>query len=339
VSGNATPSRYREGNIKKKPFGKHVIKDFIRAFSCAYSMSLNLGKVLGIDTEAELLQSVVGFSSGVSTMGDTCGSVNGGVLVLGRRYNDNVLEDVPFYHLCAAYFERLENLTGTPNCGIVHGGRHLASNFRRAILTGKPLTCMSIMNHAATVLTDLSEEVENNTLAVPETDNDPVNIMARHFNAAGFHCCRSVLDEVAQKTGRNMDTVRLASRGFAGGIGFNGTLCGAIAGGVLALGQADRVDLNRSGYLGSAGIIAKGLIVSDRIFDDRKRFPAAELFGRCRRTYQNVESQWGCAHCRDILALDISTSEGARQYIADNRMNTCRDIVQNVAASVVDELA
>jgi hypothetical protein len=198
---------------------------------------------------------------------------------------------------------------------------------------------MSIMSHAAAVLTGLSEEVENNTLAVPDPDNDPVDILTCHFNAAGSHCCRSVLDEVAQKTGLGMDTVRLSARGFAGGIGFNGTLCGAIAGGVLALGLADGVDLNRSGYLGSAGIIAKGLIVSDRIFEDKKTFPAAQLFGRCRRMYQNVEAQWGGAHCRDILKLDIRTPEGGRQYVSDNRMDTCRDIVRDVVESVINELA
>jgi hypothetical protein len=198
---------------------------------------------------------------------------------------------------------------------------------------------MAIMNHAATVLTGLSEEVQNNTLAVPEPGNDHVAIMARHFNAAGFHCCRTVLDEVAQKTGLPLDKVRPAARGFAGGIGFNGTLCGAVAGGVLALGLADRVDLNRSGFLDTAGIIAKGLIVSDRIFEDRKAFPAAQLFGRCRRMYQKVEARWGGTHCRGIVGLDVKTAEGARQYVADNRMDTCRDVVQNVVTCVVDELA
>ncbi len=302
-------------------------------------MALNLGRVLDTETEPELLQAVVGFSSGVSTMGDTCGSVNGGVLVLGRRYSDDVLEDTAFYHLCATYFERLERLTGTPDCGIVHGGRHLAANFRRAILTAKPLTCMTIMNHAAAVLTDLSEDVGNNCLDIPEPDNDYVDIMARHFHSAGFHCCRSVLDEVADKTGLPLGTVRRAARGFAGGIGFNGTLCGAVAGGVLALGLAGRVGLDRSGYLDTAGIIAKGLLVSDRIFDDKKRFPAAELFGQCRRMYQLVASRCGGAHCRDILGLDVDTGEGARDYVAANRLDDCRQIVRMVATTVADELA
>ena len=84
-----------------------------------------------------LLRSVVGFSSGISTMGDTCGVANGGVAVLGKKYAG--LPSERFYLLCAEYFRRLEAKVGTPNCGIVHGGKHLARNFRRAILTGKTI--------------------------------------------------------------------------------------------------------------------------------------------------------------------------------------------------------
>lgn len=62
--------------------GKKVISDFIKAFSCSYSTTKNLGRVLGVDEDDLLLRSVVGFSSGLATMGDTCGAVNGSVVVL-----------------------------------------------------------------------------------------------------------------------------------------------------------------------------------------------------------------------------------------------------------------
>ena len=64
---------------------KKVVVDFIKAFSCAYSVTKNLSLELGAEIDPVLLRSVVGFSSGISTMGDTCGVANGGVAVLGSR--------------------------------------------------------------------------------------------------------------------------------------------------------------------------------------------------------------------------------------------------------------
>ena len=126
---------------------KKVVVDFIKAFSCAYSVTKNLGLELEVETDPLLLRSVVGFSSGISTMGDTCGVANGGVAVLGKKYSN--LPSDRLYLLCSEYFRRLENRVGTPNCGIVHGGKHLARNFRRAILTAKTMKCVEVLAHGA----------------------------------------------------------------------------------------------------------------------------------------------------------------------------------------------
>ena len=132
---------------------RKVVVDFIKAFSCAYSVTKNLSGQLGVEIDPMLLRSVVGFSSGISTMGDTCGVVNGGVTVLGKKYSD--LPSDRLYLLCAEYFRRLEGRVGTPNCGIVHGGKHLARNFRRAILTGKTIKCVEVLAQGAQVLQEL----------------------------------------------------------------------------------------------------------------------------------------------------------------------------------------
>ena len=134
---------------------KKVVVDFIKAFSCAYSVTKNLGLELEVETDPLLLRSVVGFSSGISTMGDTCGVANGGVAVLGKKYSD--LPSDRLYLLCAEYFRRLESRVGTPNCGVVHGGKHLARNFRRAILTGKTIKCVEVLAHCAQVLKDFDD--------------------------------------------------------------------------------------------------------------------------------------------------------------------------------------
>ena len=106
---------------------KKVVVDFIKAFSCAYSVTKNLGLELEVETDPLLLRSVVGFSSGISTMGDTCGVANGGVTVLGKKYPD--LPADRLYLLCAEYFRRLERRVGSrmgvgkARAAVVHHGR------------------------------------------------------------------------------------------------------------------------------------------------------------------------------------------------------------------------
>ena len=63
-----------------------VVADFKKAFSCSYSVTRNLGEALGLEADDLLLRAVVGFGAGVSTMGDTCGAINSGFLLFGKRF-------------------------------------------------------------------------------------------------------------------------------------------------------------------------------------------------------------------------------------------------------------
>ncbi len=310
---------------------RKVITDFIKAFSCSYSMTRNLGQVLGQPEDPLLLQAVLGFGSGVATMGDTCGAANGGCAVLGRRFGD--LPDAVFYPLCGEFFLRLEKRRGLPNCGRVHGGKHLAGNLRRAILTGKPLQCMGILRQAAEILRELDTEVEKGDFP-GQRDFSSLNEILRHFSEHHFHCCQSTLQELAGDDDSRIAPVQSASRGFCGGMGLNGTLCGAISGGVFWLGLTEGVDLRHSGYRDGLQTVWGGLIKSEAVFADEKWFPPARLFRRCQQVYQAVEQRFGGAHCRDILGLRLDTAEGARRYIAENKLDRCRAVIQTVAATV-----
>jgi C_GCAxxG_C_C family probable redox protein len=310
---------------------RQVITDFIKAFSCSYSMTRNLGLALGLPEDPLLLQAVLGFGSGVSTMGDTCGAANGGCVVLGCRFTD--LPDTAFYPLCADFFRRLEQRRGTPDCGRVHGGKHLANNLRRAILTGKPLQCMGILRQTAAILKALEKEVSAGNLS---GGHDAANIaeMVRHFSENNFHCGHSTIQSLGGSEDKKVEMMRAPSRGFCGGIGFNGTLCGAISGAVLWLGLAEGVDLRSSGYLNGMRTVWGGLTVSDAVFTDENRFPAARVFQRCREVYQVVEKRFGGAHCSDILGLRLNTTDGVHRYITENKLERCREVVETIVEVV-----
>jgi C_GCAxxG_C_C family probable redox protein len=316
---------------------KKVVVDFIKAFSCAYSVTKNLGQELEVETDPLLLRSVVGFSSGISTMGDTCGVANGGVAVLGKKYAD--LPSGQLYLLCAEYFRRLETRVGTPNCGIVHGGKHLARNFRRALLTGKTIKCVEVLAHGASVLKELDNLAEKGDFSFAEPERaECIGAATRCFEAECFHCAGTAISAVAEGLEIPTEHIRDASRGFIGGIGFNGTVCGAIAGGVLCLGLQSDVDLGGSGYSDAAGIVLHGLIKSDRIFEDERRFRPAKLFDQCKWLYQTVESKFGSAHCREILGLEFDRPGGCERYREEGKIDLCRDLISAVVDAVKERL-
>jgi hypothetical protein len=317
---------------------KKVVVDFIKAFSCAYSVTKNLSLELDVEADPLLLRSVVGFSSGISTMGDTCGVANGGVVVLGKKYSG--LPSDRFHLLCAEYFGRLETRVGTPNCGIVHGGKHLARNFRRAILTGKTMKCVEVLAHGATVLKELDASAQEGDFSFADPGRAGcIGAATRYFEVECFHCARTTISAIAEAleipTGRILD----ASRGFIGGIGFNGTVCGAISGGVLCLGLQSDVDLSGSGYSDAAGIVFHGLLKSDKIFEDERRFRPARLFDRCKQLYQTVERQFGGAHCQEILGLRLDEPGGCDRYREAKKIDLCREIARTVADQVAEQLA
>ena len=316
---------------------KKVVVDFIKAFSCAYSVTKNLSQELGIETDPVLLRSVVGFSSGISTMGDTCGVANGGIAVLGKKYAG--LPPDRLYLLCAEYFRRLERRVGTPNCGIVHGGKHLARNFRRAILTGKTIKCVEVLAHGAQVLKELDDLAGEGDFSFGEPQAaECIGAATRHFEEQCFHCSRTVISELAESLDAPIAHVLDPSKGFIGGIGFNGTVCGAISGGVLCLGLQSGVDLSGSGYGDAAGIVFHGLLKSDRIFEDERRFRPAKLFEGCKQLYQAVERDFGSAHCQEILGLKLDEPGGYEQYQEEKKIDLCRKIAEAVTDLVKERL-
>ncbi len=312
---------------------RRVVADFIKAFSCAHSITKNLSTLLGVPVDPLLLRSVVGFSSGISTMGDTCGVVNGGITVLGKKYPE--LPALQFYLLCSEYFKRLEDRLDTPDCGRVHGGKHLASDFRRAILSGKILKCVEILAHGADILEALAKQTDDNDFSfVDPQRKQNIDSMATYFNEEEFHCCQSTIIDIANMFNISVEPVLNPSKGFVGGIGFNGTVCGAVSGGVLCLGLLSNVSLEKSGYSDTLKITLHGLVKSEKIFTDEKNFLPASLFKKCKNIYQTVENRFGSTHCCDILELSVDTKYGCQQYQKEKKIALCREVVQTVVDTV-----
>jgi len=62
-----------------------------------------------------------------------------------------------------------------------------------------------------------------------------VRLAAKNF-WKGFHCSEAVLIAMAEYMGINSDLIPKIATGFGGGIAGTGSVCGALIGGVMAIG-------------------------------------------------------------------------------------------------------
>lgn len=316
---------------------KKVVGDFIKSFSCVHSITDNLSESLGVEKDPVLLHSVIGFSSGIATMGDTCGVANGGTIVLSKKYS--YLPPDKLYMLCSEYFSRLEAKLNTADCGIIHGGSHLTKNFRRSIMTGKIRKCVEILYHGTNILQDIAQKADNNDFSFIDHDKkECITKAAKYFNKNKFHCSRSVIKAVSYKTRLASENILDPAKGFIGGIGCNGTLCGAISGAVLCLGRANNIDISKLGYTDTAKTFIRGLIKNDQLFEDEKNYLPAKLFKQCKEVYHHVEDIYGSVHCNKILNLQLDSHDGIADYINKNKIVLCKNIAKTVAEKVISIL-
>jgi C_GCAxxG_C_C family probable redox protein len=110
-------------------------------------------------------------------------------------------------------------------------------------------------------------------------------------------------------------SVSMASSPFAAGLALTGNNCGALVGGLMALGLVyGRKDVTE----GMPGILA-GIR------------PMRKLVKYFNETYQNVD-------CRDITGTDLANPEKATAYFESGGLEKCATMMADVAGFVADIL-
>ncbi|MBN2467774.1 MAG: C-GCAxxG-C-C family protein [Deltaproteobacteria bacterium] len=320
---------------------KQAVKGFIKVFSCAHSMIIAASEHHNMPIDINFLKASTGFAAGLSTMGDVCGMVNGGVLVLGK----NLSSRYPQAHerwkviaLCNNFYRRTESSVGTCNCGKVHGGRHLANNLRRALLTGKTVKCMEMLYKGSGIISDIISDPEAVFVHDDAGTKTGIKDLYAYFQCNGFHCCRSTLNKIQEVKDMDSSFLDKAVEGFIGGIGFSGTLCGAVTAGVLAIGLRFGIDPRRSGYKDTLRVLYQGLLKSDKVFRDEKVFKAARAFTHCQAIYKMVEENYGNCDCKTISGLDITNPAAIKTFIDDNGIEKCQRLSETIARETASYL-
>ncbi|WXG43827.1 MAG: C-GCAxxG-C-C family protein [Promethearchaeati archaeon SRVP18_Atabeyarchaeia-1] len=129
----------------------------------------------------------------------------------------------------------------------------------------------------------------------------------------GYNCAESVLlafIESWEKYFRSGVT-SAAATAFGGGIGRSGNICGALSGGLIALGLA----VGRT--------------------DAKDEEGKQQAYQAARELLQGFRKQWGALTCRELTECDLSTPEGYEKYRESKIHETkCSKIVRETTRTV-----
>ena len=141
--------------------------------------------------------------------------------------------------------------------------------------------------------------------------NKKIVDQASKLHEEGFNCSESVLLLTASEWGiRNKIFPRIAT-GFGGGMGRKGYICGALSGGVIALGA-------RYGR--------------DRGADTAARDKTYTLV---RELFKKFEDEFGSVNCRELTGCDLTTSEG-RERLKKLHEEKCAKYISRTAELVLE---
>jgi C_GCAxxG_C_C family probable redox protein len=134
---------------------------------------------------------------------------------------------------------------------------------------------------------------------------------AEQYADEGFLCSESVLLALSEWLGIHSNLIPRVATGFAGGFGRCGSVCGAISGGVIALGL--RFGRN----------------------EPKKQDRPPHWFGK--ELMERFEKEFGCINCKDLTGCDLSSEEGRRKYSTEQIWATkCRKYIRGATLIALD---
>ncbi|HID28797.1 MAG TPA: C_GCAxxG_C_C family protein [Desulfobacterales bacterium] len=266
-----------------------------------------------------MLKAATGLGGGIGHEGDTCGALTGGVLSLGlcNRHDD-------FDRLCcdcAEYYRRFDRRFGSSKCRDITGVRFKQGyDIRRFFLKG--IRCLRVVYTSIESVFDIVELPRGKPAS-----RDAYRI-SPPFGSEKFHCAGAVLSRIAPNLTPDLGSVLKATQGFSGGIAFQGDICGALMGGVFAIGVVHGTELPRTHptRLFRAGLVA--MKEGSRVFQNEDLHPSFKTSLRAGKLYREFVSRFGSADCTDILGkTDKSKSRDFCEEIAESTARFTLDLI------------
>ena len=132
-------------------------------------------------------------------------------------------------------------------------------------------------------------------------DDDRLRNTAIKYLIEGYNCAQTTLLCCQNFYHMRNDDVLRAATGFGGGIGNQSDVCGALAGGVIALGQK----FGRSG-------------LGEEEAEKKER-----TYLLCAQYLKQFQTRNRSRYCRDILGVDISDPDIRKRYWTEENRKRC----------------
>ena len=142
-------------------------------------------------------------------------------------------------------------------------------------------------------------------------DREDVIQSAKSYATGGFLCSESILLAISDWLGIQNELIPKMATGFGAGIGGFGSVCGAISGGIMALGlKFGRNEITKQ--------------------ETKPYWFALDLLKR-------FEKEFGCITCQELTGCDITTETGRKKYREKMLWDTkCRHYIESITAAVFD---
>ena len=135
-------------------------KRFLEGFSCAQAVFSAFAEAEGMDLETALRVSS-SFGAGMARMGDTCGALTGGMMVLGLKYGRTVADDMDakeknyslVHEFVAEFNKRFENTMCRDLLGFEPGYPEASRRFKDEPELEK--RCAGFVREASEILEDI----------------------------------------------------------------------------------------------------------------------------------------------------------------------------------------
>ena len=133
---------------------------------------------------------------------------------------------------------------------------------------------------------------------------------ARKLFDSGFRCAESVLLAVAEHAGIQSPLIPKISTGFCGGMSRSKEVCGAVTGGVMAL----------------------GMILGRTSAD----MPVDDIYGKVQEFLCAFENQYGSTNCFDLTGCDFNIEIDIQRWKESGIANKCKEFTGAAARMVIE---
>jgi len=132
---------------------------------------------------------------------------------------------------------------------------------------------------------------------------------------SGYNCAQSVLWTFSNELRFDPESALKIACGFGAGMARRQDICGAVTGGIMALGLK----------------YGRG--------DKQDRTATEETYAKTQELMRRFEARHGSCNCRQLLdGCDLSTEEGLRRFKEKDILNrTCKACIQTVVA-ILEEM-